>query len=333
MAKSTKIGMFLLNNLIWVILIFFVIINIFITPHFFTYRNIINILYHSSILGILILAQGICLISGNFDLSIESTLAFAPAIAVLVVTKWLPGLDFSFAILITLIVGFLVGAFNGYCISMIGINAFLQTLSMLIIIRGLTLWLVPFTIYDLPKVYTFLGSERIIGNIPISVLTMLLLFGIANFVIKKMSFGRYIMATGGNPMASFISGIDTKKTLFFTFVLSGVLASIAGLLAVGRQAAITSAMGEDMVLLSFAGAVLGGVSLKGGIGTPLGMLGGALFIGAVDNSLTLLGLNVFIVYAVKGVLILLAVILDNFKIKAKNALYSREEIRKFRLER
>jgi simple sugar transport system permease protein/ribose transport system permease protein len=269
-------------------------------------------------------------LTGNIDLSIESTLAFAPAIAMLLARKWLPGLDPVIAIGVTLAVGAAIGLINGVLVTKGGINSFIHTLSMLIILRGVTLFLVPFAIYQLDKVYIFWGSARVFANIPIAVFLMLAIFLVLNFVLKNTPFGRFLLATGGNPRASFISGINTDRMVIYAFVLSGLLAAIAGLLAAGRQDAINNTMGKDMVLLSFAGAILGGASLFGGRGTPLGMLGGSLLLGTISNSLTLGGINVFLLYACYGVLIFLAVVLDRVKVKLRELLFHRESLRKLR---
>jgi len=325
------IELFLLDNLIWVILCGFFLINVFVTPNFLIYDNIINIFYHSAILSMLVLGQGLILLTGNIDLSIESTLAFAPAIAMLLSTKWIPGLDPVTTIFMTLAVGALIGLSNGYVVTKGGINSFIHTLSMLIILRGVTLFLVPFAIYQLDKVYIFLGSARTVANIPVAVFLMLAIFLFLNFVLKSTPFGRFLLATGGNPRASFISGVNTDRMVIYAFVLSGLLAAIAGLLAAGRQDAINNTMGKDMVLLSFAGAILGGASLFGGRGTPLGMLGGALLLGTISNSLTLVGINVFLLYACYGVLIFVAVVLDRAKVKLRELLFHRESIRKLKV--
>jgi ribose/xylose/arabinose/galactoside ABC-type transport system permease subunit len=138
MRNRLQVQLFLLDNLIWVIVLLFFLINAFVTPKFATYDNLVNIFYHSAIMSMLVLAQGLVMIIGHLDLSIESTLAFAPGIAMLLALKWIPGgLDPVTCIFLTLAVGALVGFFNGFCIAKIGVNPFLQSLSMLIMLRGL----------------------------------------------------------------------------------------------------------------------------------------------------------------------------------------------------
>ena len=328
MSQKMRIQFFILNNLIWAILIIYFAVNAVFTPNFLNYDNVINIFYHTAILGMLVLSQGLILLTGNLDLSIESTLAFAPAVAMLLATKWMPGLDPYTTIFITLGIGALVGFFNGSVVSYLGVHSFIHSLSMLIILRGLTLFLVPFAIFKLNPVYSFLGSARIIGNIPVAAILMVAVYLLMNYIMGNTPFGRYLLATGGNPDASYISGINTKRIICYAFIISGVLAALAGLLAAGRQDAINNTMGKDMVLLSFAGAILGGCSLNGGRGTPLGMLGGALLLGMIDNSLTLIGVNVFLMYACYGVIIFLAVLLDRFKAKWRDHLFHQESLRK-----
>ena len=163
--KAMRLKLFLLENLIWVIVAAFFVVNAAFTPSFLKWENLVNIFYHSTVLSMLVLGQGIILITGNIDLSIESTLAFAPAIAMLLSMKWIPGgLDPYLAIAVTLGVGALIGLMNGFFVSRVGINSFIHTLSMLIILRGLTLFLVPFALFKLGPVYTFLGSPGSAGR-------------------------------------------------------------------------------------------------------------------------------------------------------------------------
>ncbi len=329
MPKKLQLELFLLENLIWVILIGFFLLNAFITPMFATYGNLVNILYHSAIMSMLVLGEGLILVIGHLDLSIESTLVFAPGIAMLLATRWLPfHLDPVTTIILTLAVGALVGWFNGVCIAKIGVNPFLQSLSMMIILRGLVLFLVPLSIFPLDKIYIYAGQARMIGNIPVAIPIVIIIFLIFQFVLQYTSFGRHFMATGGNARASYISGINTGRMVTYAFMIAGLLAAVAGLLAAGRQGSVSNSMGEGMVLLAFAGAILGGASLEGGKGTPLGMLGGALLLGMISNSLNLLGVGVTLIYATQGALIFVAIVLDRVRIKLRNYLLHQEQVRK-----
>ncbi|MFA7109148.1 MAG: ABC transporter permease [Sphaerochaetaceae bacterium] len=327
----TNVKLKVIDNLIWVILLILIIVNGIITPRFFSGANFINIFYHSVVLGFLIMAESLCLMTGNFDLSIESSIAFAPAIGVLLMTQWIPGFNPFLSTIIILIIGALIGLFNGSMISYLKVNPFLQTLSVNIILRGLTYKLIPMSIFKLPKSFTFLGSYKIFDVIPLAVIIMLLGFLLIQFVLSYTKFGRNVLAIGGNERASFISGIDTRKVKTITFMLSGILASFAGILAIGRQMSLTNKIGEGLVFMAFAGSVMGGVSLDGGVGNALGMLGGVLVLGVIDNSLTLLGVDAFLVYAAKGLLIFLAILLDNSKTNLREKIILDEEKRKLSL--
>lgn len=329
MPKRLQIQLLLLDNIIWVIVAAFFLVNVLITPRFATYNNIINIFYHSAIMSLLVLGQGLVMVSGHLDLSLESTLAFAPGVAMLLATQWLPGgMSPLTAIAVTLLLGALIGLFNGFCVAKIKVNPLLQTLSLLIMLRGLILFLVPFSIFPLPEVYTFLGSARMPGNIPIAIPVVIIIFLLFHLIIKYTSFGRRFMATGGNPRASFISGINTDRMVIYVFTLAGLLAAVAGLLAAGRQGAISNSMGNGMVMLAFAGAILGGTSLDGGKGTPGGMFGGAILLGMISNSLNLLGVQATLVYATEGALIFVAIIIDRLRFKVRSRLLHNEQVRK-----
>lgn len=322
-----KLQLIGLDNLIWVIIIFFVLINYFFVPKFLTYRNIINIFYHSSSLGLLVLGQGIVLIAGQIDLSIESTLAFAPGVAILLCSAFFPGINPVFQIALTLIIGMIIGLLNGILITQLKINPLLETLSANIIIRGLVLFLLPFSITKLSPGYTFAGSARILGNIPIAVLISFGFFFVFMFIMHRTRFGRFLVATGGNPRASYIAGININKMVIYSFVISGLLAASAGILTTGRQGIISNQMGMGLSITSIAGAILGGVTLKGGKGTVFGMLGGVLLLSMFDNSLNLLAVNVFLISVIKGLLILFAIIVDSFKTNIRISILQKEKLK------
>ncbi|TVQ41400.1 MAG: ABC transporter permease [Spirochaetaceae bacterium] len=327
MKRSTSFQLFLIDNLIWVLVVAFFVINAVVTPRFASYRNVVNILYHSAIMSLLVLGQGLVLINGKLDLSIESTLGFAPGIAMLLSMRIAPQLvGPGMAIVITLLVGAALGWFNGICIARLKINPLLQTLASMIMIRGILLFIFPFSLFPLHPVFRYAGAGRLPGNIPVAIPLVLLVFLLLNLVLQHTPFGRRFVATGGNPRASYVSGINVDRMTLYAYVIAGVLAAVGGLLAAGRQGSISNAMGEGMVLLSFAGALMGGASLHGGKGTPLGMLGGALLLGMFSNSLNLLGVGPSLIYASKGALIFLALLLDRSRSRWRAQLLHREQL-------
>jgi len=309
----------ILDNLIWVILLLLFLVNSVFIPHFCSMKNLLNILYHSTPLAILALAQATALASGNFDLSIESTLAISVAIPGIMMNSL--ELNPYLAICFVLLSGIVIGSINGFLVVKVGVNPFLVTLSTLIVLRGLMLYLVPKTIYGFPNVFTYLGGASYFG-IPIAVLTVLVIYLTFYFFSNYLKFFRELLATGGNKDAAFSAGIDVDRIIFLTFILSGLLASIAGLIMAGRLESVTNNMGEGMVFMSFAAAVMGGINLQGGVFPVIGVFGGFLFLGTIDNTLCLMHVSPYIVYALKGVFILVAIILDHFKTTVRTHLLS-----------
>lgn len=332
MSKKVKIELFLLDNIIWVIVLIYFLLNALFTPYFASYANILNIFYHSAILSMLVLGLGLTIIVGKLDLSLESTLVFAPGLATIIMTRWMAGsVNPILLIILTLLIGGLVGYINGIFIAKIQVDDFLQTLSMMIILRGLVLFLLPFSIYPLTNIvgraFTFPGGGRIFWNIPVAIPIVIVIFVIFHFLLHFTPYGRHVMSTGGNARASFVSGIDIKKVVISIYILAGMLAAVAGILAAGKQDSISNSMGQGMIMLAFAGAILGGVSFEGGKGTALGMFGGALLLSMISNSLNLLGVSVNLVYAAKGMLILVALIVDRIRIKRRSKLLQYEKIK------
>lgn len=317
----------LLDNLVWVIVAAFFIINAFWTKNFFSGQNLKNILYQSSILGLLVLGQGIVCMVGELDMSLDGTLPFAPCMIVLLWSSMGGNLSPVLMLVLTLGLGALIGLINGLCVAKLGMNSFLMTMAMEIMLRGFVQFAIPFSITGVPKTYSFIGKGTF-GTIQCAIVVFLLIFVIFELIFRYTVFGRKFLLTGGNRRAAFISGIKTQWIIIGAFVFAGVLASVAGLIATGRQEAVSNTMGKDLVMMSFAGAILGGGSFEGGKGKPIGMLGGALLLGMIDNALTLRGVYVSLVYATKGLLIFAAILLDRGRVQLRDIIMRRENIRK-----
>lgn len=325
MRLRTKIQLALLDNLVWVLLAVFFIANAFFTPAFLGMKNQLNILYQSATLGLLVLGMGIVMMVGELDLSMEATLAFAPGVTILVAQQL--SLGPVVCIFMTLALGVAVGFFNGFFVAKMKTNSFLLTMSSQIVMRGLVLFLVPFSLAGLDKGYTFLGRGRI-GSLQIAILALIVIYIIFEFIFHKTVFGRKFALTGGSRRAAYISGINTDRVIICAFVLAGLLSAVAGLVTAGRQNAVSNSMGEGMVMMAFAGAILGGCSFNGGMGKPVGMLGGTLLLGMIDNALNLNGVDVNLVSATKGGLIFLAIILDRLRFKMSADIMHKENMRK-----
>jgi len=288
-----------------------VIVGSFANEAFLLPANLITILQQSSILALLVLAESLVLITGKFDLSLESTVGLAPMIGGWLITSTAIGgsglmLNPYLAIGITLLVGVLIGAFNGFLIVRLGLNAFIVTLSMLILLRGITLGLSSGkTFYGLPPEFTYLGSAVWFG-IPASIWICGVLFVLGSLFMRYHRFGRAIYAIGGNAEAARAAGIRVERVTLIVFVVASLLAALAGLMLSGRLGAITAQQGSNLIFTTFAAAVIGGISLNGGKGSLVGALTGVLLLGIVTNILTLSQIASFWIDATFGAIILIA---------------------------
>ena len=306
---------FLLRNAVWIVLLFTTIAFVAVEPRLLSVRIFINVLEHSSILGILVIGMIFCLLAGRFDLSSESTLGFTALVGAWMVSTnafFGSGWQLPPALVIVLMLGMGagVGCLNSFFIIKLRVNAFIVTLAMLLALRGFTyVFTNANTMYDLPPSFAALGGYSIGGLLPISVILFLSLFVVSQFVLSYTSFGRDLYAIGGNREAAFAAGIRVDRRTLTAFVLSGMLGALAAWVLAGRLQAVTINLGQGMVFEVFAAAVIGGVSLAGGKGTMMGPLGGVLLLGVITTGLSVMPISSFWVDAVRGVLILAAVVL------------------------
>jgi len=319
-----KVTLTLLDNLIWILLVISVVLFSSLTPRFFTEQNIRNILIHSAVLGVMVVGQSFTLITGNFDLSAESVLGLTAIIGAWLITPSEPPFFGSgwmlhpvIGVLAMLAIGLLIGWINGFLITRLKMNNFIVTLAMLIILRGLVLvWNEGETITGIPKSFLALGGGMI-GPVPISVLVMVLLFIFAFLITRYTRFGRNMYAVGGNREAALASGINPEKLIRQVYLISGALAAFAAWVQLGRIGVAMEALGEGMIFEVQAAAVIGGISLFGGRGNMIGALGGVLLLSSINSGLNLMRVSGFMIDAVRGAIILLAMLIDAQKVRYK----------------
>lgn len=281
---------------------------------FFRADNLINVLAQSAVLGVVVIAQTLVLLVKRIDLSVESTVTLAPLVAVwLMVPQATGGLGVGLnpylAMAVTVLIGVIVGLFNGLLIVKAHLNPFIVTLAMLILLRGLAQGVAQgASLYGIPEPYLFLGAANIAG-IPVAVWICGLLFlGVGAF-LRYHRAGRALYAIGGNEQAAFAAGIRVNRLVIGTFVAAGVLSALAGLLLAGRLAATTATQGQNLVFSVLAACVIGGISLNGGRGRLVGALTGVLLLGVVQNLLVLSNIASYWIDATYGVIILIALVL------------------------
>jgi simple sugar transport system permease protein len=290
-------------------LVLLMIVGAFVSPAFLTAANITTILTSSAALALLVLAESLVVITGKFDLSLESTFGLAPAIGAMVV---LPAANFGFGIelptivglIVVLICGALIGLANGFLVVHLKLNAFIVTLAMLIILRGMLVGATSGrTLFDLPDAFYALMTVAVFG-LSLAVWLAAIAFAAAGFVLRYHRLGRALYAIGGNAEAARAAGIRVERVTWGVYVLAGVLASVAGLVTIGYVGAISANQGNGMIFTVFAAAVIGGISLDGGKGTMFGALTGVLLLGVVQNVLTLAQVPSFWIQAIYGAIIL-----------------------------
>jgi simple sugar transport system permease protein len=294
-----------------------VIVGAFVSPVFLSQANITTILTSSAALALVVLAESLIIITGKFDLSLESTVGFAPAIGALTV---LPASQFGFGlelptlvgVLIVLAIGGAIGFVNGFMVVGLRLNAFIVTLAMLIILRGILVGATSGrTLFDLPDAFYALMTVTVLG-LPLAVWLAALAFLVAGIVLKYHRLGRALYAIGGNAEAARAAGIRVERVVWGVYVLAGMLASLGGLVITGYVGAISANQGTGMIFTVFAAAVIGGISLDGGKGTMFGALTGVLLLGVVQNLLTLAQVPSFWIQAIYGAIILGSLMVARF---------------------
>lgn len=294
------------------ILVAFVVLCIVLSlssEFFLTWNNWTNIVRQTAINGILAIGVTFVILTKGIDLSVGSVAALAGAVGASFVV--LPEPSFvGVAVLATLATGLVAGLVNGALVAQFRIPAFVVTLGMLSAARGLVFI---FTdgrpISNLSPAFLWFGNGSILG-IPVPIVTLVIIFAICSLVLRHTVFGRHVYAVGGSEKAAKTSGIRAARVIGLTYVISGVLASLAGLILTARTTAALPQAGVAYELDAIAAVVIGGTSLSGGRGNLVGTLFGALIIGTINNGLDLLGVSSYYQQVVKGAIIVGAVLLD-----------------------
>lgn len=279
---------------------------------FFRVNNFMNISKQSAVIGILAVAMTFVIISGGIDLSVGSVVGLSGVVlgsmAQFDNENWWVGIGAALA------VATILGLINGIFIAKFNIVPFIQTLAMMTIARGLTMiYSDGKPISNLNQNLTKMGSSSF--GIPISAWVFLLMLIIAYFILKHTVFGSNIYALGGNEKASLISGINTSSVKILVYTISGFLSGVAAIVLTSRVASALPRAGEGYEMDAIAAVVIGGASLTGGRGTISGTLIGTLLIGVLSNGMDLMSIDSYHQSVIKGIIIILAVLLDSLKNK------------------
>ncbi|CAB1065916.1 ABC transporter, permease protein (cluster 2, ribose/xylose/arabinose/galactose) [Olavius sp. associated proteobacterium Delta 1] len=316
MIRKSFIGMGVLPFLIVIATFIFAILS----DNFLTVRNLVNVARQSTYLVIVTMGQMLALLTGGFDLSVGTILALSSVVGAMAMSAMYVAFPDSVALVIFvglmagLFAGLSVGVVNGIGVSIFNVNPFMMTLGMASVGFGAALYLtggVP--VYGMPEAFSdVFGFGRFMG-IPTPVLITAGLIIIMYFLVNWTKIGRYFYSVGGNLKASSLSGINTKYVLFLAYIFCSSLATISGLLLTARLETGEANIGVAMPLESIAACVIGGVSLRGGVGRVENVVLGALFIGLIQNGMNLARIESYLQTVVIGILLIFAVASDQFR--------------------
>ncbi len=295
--------------------IFFALIGIMlvitlVAPQFATKGNIYRVSRQISFVAIAALGVFTVILTGGIDLSLGSVIGLSGVTCGMAMAA---GLHPFLAILIGMGTGFLVGLINGALVSYVGITPFIVTLGMLSIARG-SIWIITkgWPIENIDNRILVLGQGDFLG-IPVPVIIMVLVAIVIHFFLRSTVFGRRVYAIGGNEEATRLSGINVKKIKCLVYGISGLLASITGIILVARFNSAQTSSGDGWELDAIAAAVIGGASLMGGAGSVVGVLIGAAIMGVIRNGLVLMRVSAYWQTAIMGIIIILAAVIDRVK--------------------
>ncbi|MGG4035501.1 ABC transporter permease [Paenibacillus cisolokensis] len=287
------------------------------SPVFLTTDNLITVLRQISTNVFLALGMTLIIILAGIDLSVGAIVALTGTLTVGLIVN--AGLPVYLAILIGLLIGTVIGFLNGTIISQFKLPAFIVTLATMNIAQGVAY------IYSggqseriRDEAYTSIGTGQLFGIIPLPVVYMIVLIIIFSILLNKTRFGTYVYAIGGNREAARLSGVPTKKIELAVYTISGFLAAFAGIVLSARMYSGQPSVGQGYEMDAIAACVLGGVSMAGGRGRISGTVIGAIVIGVISNGLNLLGVSSFWQLVVKGLIILIAILVDAQKGKRFN---------------
>ena len=329
-TRSNQFVSFVVDNLIWIFVIIAFLAFSLLSERFFTPVNIGNILIRIAALGMLVLSQTYTFITGNFDLSVESTLGFTAMFAgLLLVADTAGGLGLMLptpvVIGLMLVVGALIGLFNGTMITRLRVNNLIVTIAMLFILRGATYGISPGTSISLPREFTWLGSEALFrlawpgarANlvIPVAGVFVILAFLVAYIHTRYTQFGRNMYAIGSDAEAARTAGIRVERTITIVYIIAGVCAAFAGVIVAGRLSAATPTLGYGQIFSVHAATIIGGVSFYGGRGNVLGAFGGVLLWSILDTGLLTMQVSPFWIEVSRGLLLLFAIFIDALRVR------------------
>lgn len=292
---------------LFVLIVILIVVMSIASPYFLSVANFRAMAVGLVPTGIIVVGMAILLVSGGFDLSVGSVLALASTVCALLM---IAGAPILLAIAATLLLGAFIGLINGLLITGLSINPLVATLGTMSVARGLALVFTEgFSLSSLPPSFGLAGNTNLLGLPPI-VWLMILFVAIGDFLLRRSTFFRQIYFIGSNERAARLSGISVDRVRVVAYVITSVLAALAGILLASRLMSGTPTAGNGLELQVLAAAVIGGASLRGGEGSVLGAFLGAVFVALINNAMTMLAVSIYWQMIVTGGVLVAAVAID-----------------------
>ncbi|MEP6986805.1 MAG: ABC transporter permease [Chloroflexota bacterium] len=293
-----------------ILYIIMVIVISRLSPYFLGSRNLVNLPVSVAVIGMIAVFSTLLMIGGGLDLSVGANTALVGVVVASTQTQF----GIVGAAAFGLMIGVLIGLINGLLVTRVGINPLITTLGMLSVVRGLAfVFSGGLSILIMDESFGQLGRGKIAG-VPTLVIAALIMFIIAIIVLHRTTYGRAMYAIGSNSRASFLAALPVKRYQLIAYVLSGLGAAIAGLFLTSRLGAAAPQASTGLELKVVAAIILGGTSLTGGKGNLFGTFLGVLILGTLDNAMTLLSVSAYYQQIALGILLLLAVGLDQLRV-------------------
>ena len=340
-SSNNALMMTLLKGRTFIVLIVLLIFFSITANNFLSVNTLLLIGKHVALYGIIAIGMTYVIITGGIDLSVGAVVGLAGMVAGGLLQK---GLTLEFAgvtiyfsvplvVIITIIVGALIGVINGIIITKFNVAPFIATLGTMYICRGFANLHSNGATYSDLKGYEGLGNQgwtffgSTLFGIPVGLIILAIMAVIFAFILKKTVFGWHVFSIGGNEKAAKLSGVKVDKVKILVYMISGICAAVVGIIACSQLAAAHPATGESWEMNAIAAAVLGGTSMAGGIGTIGGTIVGAFVIGVINDGMVMCGVSEFWQMVIKGLVIIVAVVIDQFQrnMEAKMALKARNE--------
>ena len=318
-ARTSAIGVnlksFAMENTVIVVFVVMLLLAGIASPNFFDYNNIMNVLSQVSYLGIIACGQLFVILIGGIDLSVGSLVALGSVVIAVCLENM--GLSLPLSITLGILLSAACGLVSGFLVAKTNIAAFVSTLAMMTIARGLALTASSGRPILIANDFMANFAQSNVFGIPSPVLVMAVFVAISWFILQKTIIGRMLIAIGSNETSAVYAGIRVSVYKMFAYVFSGVACGIGAVILVSRTGVGSPILGEGLELDAIAAVVIGGASLQGGRGRVVNTLIGALILGVISNIMNLVGIPGYIQRIVKGLIILAAVLIESLRTRRR----------------